>query len=127
MNWRYYQNPLYQSDAVIARQNGNIIAYTIFTIEEQSVLVKDIVASDPKAIDAMISALSRKLRADSSCGAMSFIGPENHPYIDNLIRLGFHKRPESSSIVVHTFSRFDLKNMVSDGSNWFMTVGDRDE
>ena len=127
LNWRYYDNPVYSSNVVTARGDGEIVGFIIFTIAEQEVLVKDIVASETDAIDAMVSALSRQLRNSSGCSTLSFIGPESHPYLEVIQRLGFHKRPETSSIIVHASPNFEWNSLVGKESNWFMTVGDRDE
>ena len=127
LNWRYHSNPIYRADVALARKNKKIIAYIIYTLNDRGALIRDIVTSEPDALPGLISELSRWLRKRPKCESISFIAEKSNPCLRQLTKLGFHPRPETSTTVVHAFVNFQFKSLVYEPSNWFMTVGDRDE
>ena len=128
LNWRYHDNPIYKSDSLVARKDGKVVGYIIYTFEDHGgALIKDIVALEQDALPTMLLKLSHNLRKRPNCGSISFIASETNPNIANLKKLGFHQRPETSAIVVHSCPDFEFKSSIYDPSKWFMTVGDRDE
>ncbi|QTA79102.1 acyl-transferase domain-containing protein [Desulfonema limicola] len=127
LNWRYAINPLYQTERITIRKNGKLAGYIIYLIEDNIAVVKDILCvPDKKILKTLLGQfikLMRKKNIDSiSAGIM-----DKNPVIEQLKKTGFKLRPEEKSSVYAYAKKGDIIEPVwSQGTNWYMTVGDRD-
>ena len=125
IEWRFGRNPLYASEALIARERADATGFLVFTIQGQVGLVKDWLAATAAARDALFAALVRELRKRGASSA-SVIALESHPDLSALRAAGFVLRPEQSSVVTYASPSNPLRATLLDPSRWYMTVGDRD-
>jgi len=126
LNWRYIRNPLYRTERIIIRDNGKLAGYVIFYIEDGIAVLKDILCTaDDKAMSTLMGSWIKLLRrrgVDSiSIGIM-----DKNPLISKLKKIGFRQRTDGSSVYAYAGEDTDIGSLWTNGSNWYMTVGDRD-
>lgn len=128
LNWKYLENPLYEAQTHLIRMNGELIGYIIYSVDNEVAQVREVCYLDRDNADKyLLASFLSDLRGQAICSA-SFVLLDSNPFIDTLKYFGFKFRPDvSSSVIVYAPSSSKLAEIVLDGKNWFMTVGDRDE
>lgn len=125
LDWRFRQNPLDAAELIVASRGGRLAGYVVFSTRDEVVLVKDWLAIDEAAIDALFVRLVSEMRM-RDMASVSVTALESHPDFAQLTALGFVRRPDSTSAVVYANSEMADRTMVVDAKAWYMTVGDRD-
>ncbi len=126
LNWRYYENPLYQTERYELRKKGVLTGYILYTISENMVLFKDMLClrqAEPEhcLVEKWIAYLREK-----KVHSISAIFMDTHPLIPVFVSKGFKLRPDHSSVFAYAKKGTPLSDTWLNGANWYMTVGDRD-
>jgi len=126
LNWRYGRNPLYCTDKLIVRENGILKGYIVYYIENNIAVFKDILCLPDKKIAESILAYWIKSMRKKGVHSISTVLMEHNPFIKSFLHVGFKLRPDESSVYVYARKDDDIEPVWTKGSNWYMTVGDRD-
>jgi hypothetical protein len=125
LNWRFIDCPLYKTERIIIRRDGKLAGFIIFSEDDKIAVFKDMLClPDEKIINTLLSQWVQHLR-QRKLRSISAILMNGNPLLSILQKHGFRPRPEVSSIFGYTTDK-DLGNLWLHGTNWYMTVGDRD-
>jgi hypothetical protein len=125
LDWRFRQNPLEHTELIVARGGERMSGYLIFTMKHGVGVVKDWLAVDTSAVDALFQALIAEMR-HRDAPSISVTALESHRDLPRLTALGFLRRPDSTTAVVYTNPDLADSKMVTNPDAWYMTLGDRD-
>jgi len=131
LNWKYGQNPNLPSRQFDLYQGNQLVASVFFAVKNDALFIVDLMASDFRqnarlVIESFKTAVYKKFPEINS---LSFILQEFNPLVDILQKCGFVRRTDADSgaiIYANSSNEPDLAQIVTNGANWFMTVGDRD-
>ncbi|MBC8231139.1 hypothetical protein H8E77_16425 [bacterium] len=127
LNWKYLENPLYEAQTHLIRMNDELVGYIIYSADNEVAQVREVCYLGRDNADKyLLASFLSYLRGQAVC-SVSFVLLDSNPFIDTLKHFGFKLRTDvSSSVIAYTSSSSELAEIVLDGQNWFMTVGDRD-
>lgn len=125
LDWRFRQNPVERGEMIVVRRRGRLTGYLIFTEKREVGVVKDWLALDASAVDALFQTLIVEMRRRDA-PSISVTALESHPDLTRLTALGFLRRPDSTTAVVYANPDLAESKMVTNPSAWYMTLGDRD-
>jgi hypothetical protein len=126
LNWRFAQNPLYRTHAVLAQAGPRLAAYLLFCVVEGHVHIKDWFGDGNLAAAADVLAHLIRLARDQDYHSVSSVLLDGHPWIPLLERFGFYRRPETSQMFGYARPGDVVAARALAGKSWFATVGDRD-
>ena len=126
LNWRYAENPLYQTHAITATKGGDLCGYLLFVIQDGVVHIKDLFpATDVSAASDLVShvlKLARRRNIKSvSCAVL-----DGSSLLDTLRHFGFLERADCSEMFGYARIDDSIRPTILEKSSWFLTVGDRD-
>ena len=126
LNWRYADNPLYQTDALLAEEGNRLRGYLLFTVQDGVANVKDVFppGSDDVARDLIVAMIREGRRRGLK--SLNITALEGNPLLPIFVEFGFRLRPESSQMFAYAAADRPWRAAVTDGTSWFVTVGDRD-
>lgn len=126
LRWRYAENPLYKTQAMLAFEAGRLAGYLLFTTEGETVHLKDLFAptSGPIAADLVAGCITHARRARFT--SLSAVLLEGHPAEVELARFGFRRRSETSQMFGYARERDPVRELVMARDQWLAAVGDRD-
>jgi len=126
LKWRYGENPLEQTRAIVAEEDGRLRGYLLFTVEDNIGIIKDLFPTTDAAVSIeLIGALGREAR-QQGLASLSATLLEGNPITAALSDFGFRERPDSSQMFVYAPPDNELAPRIADAKNWCVTVGDRD-
>jgi hypothetical protein len=126
LNWRYADNPLYTTDAVLVENQGRLIGYALFTVDDDTVHLKDLFpVTDAGVVRDLLARLIRACR-DRRMSSISTVMLEGHPAQRWLEEFGFARRAEGSFMFGYAPEDSDLRDVLLNPASWFATAGDRD-
>lgn len=126
LNWRYADNPLYETRALEARDGNRLRGYLLYTIQDDVANIKDIFPpGDGRVARDLIAGMIRKGRK-LGLKSLSVATLEGNPVDPYFAEFGFRRRPEISEMFAYASPDSPWCDMVLDGNAWFLTVGDRD-
>lgn len=126
LTWRYADNPLQETHAVLAQAGGILRGYLLFAIEDDVAFIKDVFPPNDVAVaQALVAAFIREAR-QRRLGSLSVTLLEGGPLAPVLADFGFRQRADSSEMMVYAPPESDLSTVIADAGHWFATVGDRD-
>jgi GNAT superfamily N-acetyltransferase len=125
LNWRFHTTPQRETETLILRANGRPTAYVVFSLKNGAMTIKDWLAIEAGPRDqAFVACLREARRRGAASATVSAL--ETHPDISALRRLGFARRPESTTVVTYATEGTSVREAVTDATTWYMTLGDRD-
>lgn len=126
LNWRYADNPLHETDALLANEDGELRGYLLFFVQDGVVHVKD--AFPPHDMNVMQDLVVSLIRYGQKIGAasVSFALLESSSLLPILASHGFRQREDCSEMYVYAPEQYAGRNFVVDKDRWALTVGDRD-
>ncbi len=126
LRWRYTDNPLYRTHAVLAKSEGKLRGYALFTVKDRVAHVKDVlVAGNGNTQRDLVARLikhARRLRLTS----VSAVVLQGHPLVDTLNSFGFAQREDRSQMFGYTRPTDPLRDVVLSPDAWLVSMGDRD-
>jgi hypothetical protein len=126
LRWRYTDNPLYRTHAVLAEDAGQLRGYALFSVEDDVLQVRDVLAapngSTERDLVARLIDHGRRQRLSS----VSAVVLEGHPIVDTLNSFGFSRRTDSSQMFGYAREADSLRDILFDPGSWLVSVGDRD-
>ena len=126
LNWRFGMNPLVHLRTLLLYRIGQLVGYAFYSFKDEAMYINDIFClPDPDVADALTNCLTN-IGWDQRARAVSVTLLESNPLIQSLVRNGYLRRPQTSSVIVHAAPGWPWEPMLQDKTNWFMTVGDRD-
>jgi hypothetical protein len=126
LKWRFGMNPMIRLHTLLLYRTGELVGYAFYSFKDETMYINDMFTLPELGIsDALISHLT-DIGCDHRAKAVSVTLLESNPLIQSLIGGGYLRRPETSSVIVHTAPGSPWGPMLQDKTNWFMTVGDRD-
>jgi hypothetical protein len=126
LRWRFGMNPMVRLHTLLLYRMGQLVGYAFYSFKDEVMYINDIFGlPEQDVFDALITYLTTT-GWDHKARAVSVTLLESNPLIQSLVRIGYLRRPETSSVIVHVAPRLPRAPMLQDKTNWFMTVGDRD-
>ncbi len=126
LNWRYAENPLYETRVLEARDGGRLRAYLLYVVNDDTASIKDVFPpGDGAAVRDLIAGVIREGRRLGLRSA-SVTTLEGNPLDRHFAEFGFRLRPESSQMFAYAPPERPWREVVTDRQAWFLTVGDRD-
>jgi GNAT superfamily N-acetyltransferase len=126
LNWRYADNPLYRTHALLAESAGRLAGYLLFTVDDATAVVKDCFTADWAGVAgdllAALVAHARRIGLTS----VSTILLAGHPAEDALRLFGFRRREDTSQMYGYAPAGSPLAESVCNPAAWLLAVGDRD-
>lgn len=126
LNWRYAENPLYETHALLAEDGGELRGYLLFVVENEMVSVKDVYPADCRDVVGDLVAAAIREGRRRGVRSVSFTALETNPLIPVFAEFGFRERPGSSEMFGYAAEASPLRARVLDKQAWWVTVGDRD-
>jgi Acetyltransferase (GNAT) domain len=126
LNWRFGMNPLVRSHTLLLYRMDRFVGYGVYSFKDEAMYINDLFCLPEQDVsDALITCLTNA-GWDRKARAVSVTLLESNPLIQSLVRNGYLRRPETSSVILHAAPGLPSGPMLQDKANWFMTVGDRD-
>ena len=126
LNWRYSQNPLYKTDAILAEQGTRLVGYAVFAVDGNVVHLKDLFAVGDKAVLRDLTAALIQHCRTLWVDCISAVALDGNPILPVLKEFGFMHRLEGSEMFGYVSNNSPLASRVLKRDHWFLTVGDRD-
>lgn len=126
LNWRYTQNPLYQSERLEIHDSHGLAGYVIFLVQDGIAVFKDILYMSSEGIGVALVQKWTKLMRQRGCSSISATFLNSNPVVTLFQKNGFRLRPGDSSVFGYAGNDLLLSQKWTNGVNWYMTVGDRD-
>lgn len=126
LNWRYAQNPLYRTHAILAEAGGNLSAYLLFCVEDSVAHIKDWFGDGDQTAAADVLVQLIRTALDRNWYSISTVLLDDHPWIPLIEKFGFYRRPETSQMFGYARPGDPLAAHVLSPQAWFASVGDRD-
>jgi hypothetical protein len=125
LTWRFLEYPLCEYRFVLARRKGALSGYLVYAVTGGQLHIKDWIGTDARAVRTLFSAaVSEAIAAGAASASVTLL--ENHRDRELIARLGYGRRPETSTAIVYAPAAFDGRDGVTSAAAWYMTVGDRD-
>ena len=126
LKWRFGMNPMVRLHTLLLYRIGQLVGYAFYSFKDEAMYINDMFCLPEQDVsDALIIHLTN-IGRDHRARAVSVTLLESNPLVQSLIRTGYVRRPETSSVIVHAAPGLPWGPMLQDKTNWFMTVGDRD-
>jgi hypothetical protein len=126
LTWRYADNPLHDTHALLAEADGRLQGFLLFMVEDGVAQVKDLFPpTRPAELGDLVAALVRHGRRTGLTG-LSIGALEGSSLVGVLSRLGFRLRSETSPMFAYAPPDKPWTRLLTEKDNWFMTNGDRD-
>ncbi|WP_437609100.1 GNAT family N-acetyltransferase [Sorangium sp. So ce834] len=135
LNWRYAQlgTVRYRFFCMLDRHDGRLLGYAVYSVRNNKVEMSDVFCEDGgPLLDALLLEFCRAMRREGhvSVGMLVVTPPA---FSARLRALGFFSRPHPPSVgsrwlIVHLDPSFpdELRRVLLDPDNWFMTDGELD-
>jgi hypothetical protein len=126
LNWRYADNPQYESHAILAEDAGRLCGYLVFTSSDDQLYIKDVFPpSDAGVLRDLIAAAIRE-GDRQGMHSVSLTVLESNPVVPVLEEFGLSQRPDDSQMFAYAPADSPLHQSVLNPHAWYLTVGDRD-
>ncbi|HUG92677.1 MAG TPA: hypothetical protein VML55_17685, partial [Planctomycetaceae bacterium] len=126
LNWRYSENPLYESHLLTSSDGGRLRGYLVFTIQDGVGQIKDVFPpGDEAAVRDLIQAAIGEGRR-RGLASLSFTALEGNPLLPVFSDCAFRRRTGISQMFGYARPDAPWRAAVLDKAAWFLTVGDRD-
>ena len=125
LEWRFVQCPTSEYRCVLTRRGGMLTGYLAFGMTNGQLNVKDWLGIDARAVRSLFgAAIDQACAADASSASVTLL--ETHRDHGLIRRLGFARRPETSTTITYVPEGSTWRADVTSPDAWYMTVGDRD-
>jgi hypothetical protein len=125
LTWRFSEFPLQDYRFVLTRRGSRLTGYLVFSVARDQLHVKDWLGIDARAVRTLFSvAIDETIAADAGSASVTML--ETHRDLALIRRLGFLRRPETSTSVIYAPKDSAWHGAVVEPAGWYMTVGDRD-
>jgi hypothetical protein len=125
LNWRYLQHPLVRHEILVARHDGEVRGYVVFSHTDEDAKIVDLFGFSDTAMWTALVARVVVLLRNRGVVTLSIPALATSPWTGLLKRLGFHAR-ESSPFVVFAASGSEVGSSQAAPDAWFLTDGDRE-
>lgn len=127
LNWRYGQFPTASYEYFTVLKGGELIGYVIYTIENDTVVVAEMLCNLSRDLDVLLFAFSDKMR---KLGHKSiYVSYAGTPVLtESLAANHFIKRPHSRQLLTYTDGSLPPEQITYryDIANWFLFDGELD-
>ena len=128
LNWKFKNHPINKYKLFNYYESNQLTGYIIYSEKKNNIYISEIVSKTSEKFqqNLLSTFVNFCVTSGQDINAMSLVVQEYHPLIPVLKNIGFRFRSDATSDVIAYCANSGLKNLVEDGRNWFMTVGDRD-
>lgn len=124
LNWRYRENPLQEYQILTARQNGELVAFVIFSISDQDVYIMDLFGfMFPDAGLQLLEAIVEHLKKEPAQTLQAFISDKNN-LSDVLQKVHFRYRSKEESVVAYATPGTEIYAWLDRRPNWSFVHAD---
>ncbi|RLD10558.1 hypothetical protein DRI50_10925 [candidate division KSB1 bacterium] len=130
LQWKFADHPNFKYSQYDFYERNQLRGSLFFLQKNGVISLIDILTDD---VESQIKPMFFSFIADvyrlRPAASLSFILQEHNPLIPALKQIGFKRRDDATSAVIAYANpqlQPELAQLVMDGANWFMTVGDRD-
>lgn len=123
LNWRYLDNPTASHEVVIARRQGRLMGYAVFTCDGTGATLVDLFGSQERRVLAGLVRAASAVARHRGGASLSVSLPDSHPWVGLFRRLGFARR-EASPFVLRTTPGSRVDTVIDSGL--LLMSGDRD-
>ncbi len=130
LQWKFADHPNFKYRQFDFFQGNQLKGSLFFLLKNDTVHLIDVLIEDWQNLAApLFLEFIAQVYAYRLGSSLSFIIQENNPLIEVMKAVGFRQRDDATSSVIAYASEEkqpELANVILNGANWFMTVGDRD-
>ncbi|MEX0827501.1 MAG: hypothetical protein WD005_00965, partial [Haliea sp.] len=126
LNWRYRDNPLYESHVLMSEQGGRLQGYLVFTESGGMLNVKDVFPPGNSSSVRDLIAEAIRLGYRRRVASISFTALEGNPVLPLFEEFGFRLRQDGSQMFAYAPAASPIREMITRAESWYLTVGDRD-
>jgi hypothetical protein len=124
LNWRYKNHFARRYEFLTARQEGKLLAYVVYTLDNEDAEITDLFGvAEPGILAQLIAGVVTRLRQEE---VVTLSAPilASHPWVAIFEKLGFRKR-ESCPVITYSPLGPEGEGRVH-GQSWFLMQGDRE-
>jgi len=126
LHWRYRENPLYRTRAIVAERGSEVRGYLLYRVEQDVAHALDLFAApEPGLVEALLQNWSDAAR-QAGYHSLSAVCLEKHPALEAMQRCGFHPRDDSSEMFAFAPDTHPVRELLERPESWNLFVGDRD-
>ncbi|RMF54943.1 MAG: GNAT family N-acetyltransferase [Calditrichaeota bacterium] len=126
LTWKFGKHPVLSYEIFNYYQDNNLTGYVIFVIENDICYLTEIVCDKDSCFSLLSTFLNAIIQHYPHVKSLSTIQQEYNPVVSTLLEVGFRYREDATSSAIAYSNHTSLVDLVHDGRNWFMNVGDRD-
>jgi hypothetical protein len=118
LNWRYRDDPLLDYTVLIARRNGELVAFLIYILEGRDARLIDLFGFPDTGIALnLVEALADRLRA-SPAETLHCLAGDNACFSPILKEAHFRRRDDGVQVVAYARPDSGLENLLDDSNRW---------
>jgi len=124
LTWRYLEHPQGTFNIVKFMNGSKLAGYVIFkcSASDKTCLIYDLLVKDKKDLLCMLSLFILNSKKHDNFSTIRLTLSKNHPYRDDLRKMGFIKRKADATFYVLWPDEGDKIDLL----NWFISSGDKD-
>ncbi|WP_457565849.1 hypothetical protein [Caldithrix abyssi] len=130
LKWKFADHPNFKYQQFDCFENNRLKGTIFFTIKEETVHIIDVLIPNYREmLVPLFLEFIKQVYKTKSGQTLSFILQKDNPIIPLLKSIGFKERDDATSSVIayaNESMNEKLAKTILQGSNWYMTVGDRD-
>ncbi len=120
LNWRYREDPLQHFKVLTARQKGELIAYIVFCVVDETATIVDLFGKElPVAAVALISAVVEQCKL--SCQGIQTFVSEASELVGPFLTLRFRRRSVAARVVAYAKPGTDAAAFLNGGARMVFT------
>ena len=126
LNWRYAENPLYDTHLLTLNEQGRLAGYALYVMDGNTVNVKDVFPMDNGEVSTSLLTALVRTGYQQGWQSISVTTLGTSPLLSRLEELGFRRRAETSSMFAYCRAERPWSDTVTDATQWLLNAGDRD-
>jgi len=126
LQWRYADNPIYESEVLVAEEGDRLRGYLVFRVEDGVGHIKDLFPPGDPHVARDLLAAAYRIGRRSGLISLSTSVLEGSPLSPALRENGFRPRSDGSRMFAYAADDRPWHDAVTRSDSWFMIEGDRD-
>jgi hypothetical protein len=126
LNWRYRDDPLREYQVLTARQNGELLAFVVFSVSDQDAYIVDLFGIKfPDVAIQLLDAVADHLKGkQKSVQTLHATVSDNNDLMGILQKAGFRYRDKGAQVVAYTQPDTETFRVVHGGLRWSFNHAD---
>lgn len=128
LTWKYKKHPIYNYELFTYYEKGKLSGYILFTQSEGIIYIAEIITANNEQLrkNVILTFLNHILYEREKVYSITTVIDELNPVAQTLQEVGFKYRDDATSSAIAYSADPEISNIVLNGRNWFLTLGDRD-